>query len=283
MVARLLRPRPDDDLRLTARALRHTPRPAAPGGAPSPTAMPYRDLPPGAGPRRRVLTGRLALAAGLLLLLAAPALAHDVAEADRGFLQATGGVRFAPFAYLGAKHMVTGLDHLLFLAGVVFFLYRLRDVGLYVTLFAVGHSATLIVGVLTGLRADAHLVDAVIGLSVVYKALDNLGALRRWFGVQPDTRAATFLFGLIHGLGLATKLLDLRLSPDGLVVNLVAFNVGVEVGQVLALGAILLAMGYWRRTASFARHAALANVALLAAGLVLTGQQVAGFLASTAA
>jgi hypothetical protein len=186
-------------------------------------------------------------------------------------------VRFLPFVYLGAKHMVTGYDHLLFLLGVIFFLYRLKDVGVYVTLFAVGHSVTLLAGVLTGLRVNAYLIDAIIGLSVVYKAAENLGLFRRWFGVQPSTKVATLVFGLFHGLGLATKLLDFEVEKDGLIPNLVAFNVGVELGQILALSAILIAMGYWRRTPSFTRHAAAANLAILAAGFLLIGHQLAGY------
>jgi hypothetical protein len=185
-------------------------------------------------------------------------------------------VLLLPFIYLGAKHMVTGYDHLLFLVGVIFFLYRLKDIGAYVTLFAVGHSTTLLLGVLTGVSVNAYLIDAIIGLSVVYKAMDNLGAFRRWFGVQPSTKAATLIFGLFHGFGLATKILDFEMSSDGLVANLVAFNVGVEVGQLLALSAILIAMSYWRRTTGFARHAYGANVALMAAGFVLMGYQLAG-------
>jgi hypothetical protein len=160
---------------------------------------------------------------------------------------------------------------------VIFFLYRLRDVGLYVTLFAIGHSTTLLLGVITGVSVSAYVIDAIIGLSVVYKALDNLGAYRTWFGYQPDTRAATLVFGLFHGFGLATKLLDFEMSSDGLVANLVAFNVGVEVGQLLALGAILIAMGFWRRTESFSRYAYAANVAVMTAGFVLVGYQIAGF------
>jgi uncharacterized membrane-anchored protein YitT (DUF2179 family) len=101
-----------------------------------------------------------------------------------------------------------------------------------------------------GTNVSAYLVDAIIGLSVVYKALDNLGAFQRWFGVQPNTKAAVLIFGLFHGFGLATKL-RLPLSPDGLIVNLLSFNVGVEIGQILALAAILIVMGYWRRTRSW--------------------------------
>ena len=149
----------------------------------------------------------LALAAVLLIFLAsgAEAWAHNVAEGDKGYIQESSGTLILPFIYLGAKHMVTGYDHLLFLFGVIFFLYRLKDVGIYVTLFAIGHSTTLLFGVLTGITANAYLIDAIIGLSVVYKALDNLGAFQRWFGFQPSTKAATLIFGFFHGFGLATK------------------------------------------------------------------------------
>jgi hypothetical protein len=205
------------------------------------------------------------------------AFAHGVTVGDKGYIQETQGTRILPFIYLGAKHMVTGYDHLLFLVGVIFFLYRMKDIGVYVTLFAVGHSTTLLLGVLTGVSVSAYLIDAIIGLSVIYKALDNLGAFRRWFGFQPSTKAATLIFGLFHGFGLATKLLDFELSREGLIPNLIAFNVGVEAGQLLGLGAILIAMSFWRRTSSFTRHAYTANVALMTAGFVLMGFQLAGF------
>jgi hypothetical protein len=221
----------------------------------------------------------LLLLAGLVWMLGAPAeaLAHGITAGDKGFIQESAGVLLIPFAYLGAKHMVTGYDHLLFLLGVIFFLYRLKDIGVYVTLFAIGHSATLLVGVLTGISVSSYLIDAIIGLSVVYKAMDNLGAFQRWFGVQPNTKKATLVFGLFHGFGLATKILDYEMSPDGMVPNLLAFNVGVELGQLMALAAILIAMGYWRRSGSFSRHAYAANVAIMAAGFLLMGYQLAGF------
>src|SRR5215212_4404183 len=226
----------------------------------------------------------IALAAVLLALLLVPAdaLAHGVTAGDKGYIQETEGVRLIPFLYLGAKHMVTGYDHLLFLLGVIFFLYRLKDIGVYVTLFALGHSTTLLFGVLTGVRASAYLIDAIIGLSVVYKALDNLGAFRRWFGVQPSTKAATLIFGFFHGFGLATKILEFEMSRDGLIPNLVAFNVGVEIGQLLALSAILIAMSYWRRTPSFARHAYTGNVVLMSAGFLLIGYQLSGYFINNA-
>jgi hypothetical protein len=221
----------------------------------------------------------VSLCAAWLAFLALPleALAHGITLGDKGFIQQSTGVLLVPFAYLGAKHMVTGYDHLLFLLGVIFFLYRLKDVALYVTLFAVGHSVTLLLGVFIEISVNAYLIDAIIGLSVAYKALDNLGAFQRWFGVQPDTRAATFGFGLIHGFGLATKILDYEMSPDGMVANLIAFNVGVEVGQMLALAAILIAMAYWRPRPSFDRYAYATNVAVMTAGFVLVGYQLVGF------
>ncbi|OWJ89912.1 hypothetical protein B6S59_29405 [Pseudomonas sp. A46] len=228
--------------------------------------------------RRPLLLPLLAIA---LLFAAMPdALAHGVPEGDKGFIQESTGVLLLPFIYMGAKHMITGYDHLLFLFGVIFFLYRLKDVGLYITLFAVGHSITLLFGVLTSVSISAYVIDAIIGFSVVYKALDNLGAFQRWFGYQPDTRAATLIFGLLHGFGLATKIQEFEISPDGLIPNLIAFNVGVEIGQLLALSSILILMGYWRRTASFWRHAYATNVAMMSAGFLLMGYQLTGLIVS---
>ena len=216
---------------------------------------------------------------GLALLMAfgADAHAHGVAEGDKGYIQEITGIHLLPFMYLGAKHMVTGYDHLLFLFGVIFFLYRLSHIGIYVSLFAIGHSTTLLLGVIFDTNVSSYLIDAIIGLSVVYKALDNLGAYQRWFGFQPNTKLATLVFGLFHGFGLATKIREFDIAPDGLIPNLLAFNVGVEVGQLLALAAILILMGYWRRTDSFWRHAYTANVAMMTAGFMLTGYQLTGW------
>ncbi len=216
---------------------------------------------------------------GMLLCMAfaTTAYAHGVAEGDQGYIEQTSGPQIIAFLYLGAKHMVTGYDHLLFLFGIIFFLYRLKHVAAYVTLFAIGHSTTLLAGVLLGTNISSYAVDAIIGLSVVYKALDNLGAYQRWFGFQPNTKVAVLIFGFFHGFGLATKLQEFSLSPDGLLINLISFNVGVEIGQFLALGAILIAMGYWRRTASFGRYAFSANVALMIAGFMLFGYQLTGY------
>ncbi len=234
-------------------------------------------------------TAATAAMASVVTILVAAALtpsavlAHGVAAGDKGYIMETFGTRVVPFMYLGAKHMVTGYDHLLFLVGVIFYLYRLKDVGVYVTLFAVGHSITLLAGVLGGVHVNAFAIDAVIGASVAYKALDNLGAFARWFGRTPDARTATMVFGLCHGLGLATKMLDFELASDGLVPNLIAFNVGVEIGQLLALGAILIAMSYWRRSATFLRHAVAANVLLFLSGVALVLYQLNGFFTAPAA
>lgn len=215
--------------------------------------------------------------AAVAMAVPLPAAAHGVSVGDKGYILETFGARVIPFIYLGAKHMVTGYDHLLFLCGVIFYLYRLKDIGTYVTLFAIGHSTTLLVGVLTGMEVNAYLVDAIIGFSVVYKALDNLGAFRQWFGVQPNAKAATLVFGLFHGFGLATKLLDFEIGRDGLVANLVSFNIGVEIGQLLALSIVLLAMSYWRQSPTFERRGFAANVALMTAGFILVGYQLTGY------
>lgn len=227
---------------------------------------------------RSVLAG-IALATAALAWAPA-AIAHAVAEGDKGYIQEITGVHLIPFVYLGAKHMVSGYDHILFLFGVVFFLYRMKDIALYVSLFALGHSTTMLLGVWFGFGINSYLIDAVIGFSIVYKALDNLGGFQRWLGHQPDTRWATLIFGLFHGFGLASKIIDYEISSDGLIPNLLAFNLGVEIGQVLALSAILIAMGYWRRTESFFRHAYAANVVMMTAGFTLVGYQLTGYFVS---
>ena len=205
------------------------------------------------------------------------AAAHGVSARDADFVQTITGMALGPFLYLGAKHMVTGYDHLLFLVGVIFFLYRLRDVLLYVSLFTLGHSITLLGGVLGDVPANAHLIDAVIGLSVVYKAFENMGGFER-LGVRLNTRAAVMVFGLFHGFGLATKLQELALPQNGLVANIVSFNIGVELGQFLALTAILIALTYWRTRIGFLAHAFATNTALMMGGFILMGYQLTGYL-----
>jgi hypothetical protein len=215
----------------------------------------------------------------VLFTLAFPAgvSAHNVSKRDASFVQGNRGIAVAAFMYLGAKHMVTGYDHLAFLVGVIFFLYRLKDIVLYVSLFTVGHSITLLAGVLGGIHANPYLIDAIIGLSVVYKAFDNMDGFQRFLGFQPNTKLAVLIFGLFHGFGLATKLQDLTLTKNGLVANILSFNVGVEIGQVLALTAVLIALSVWRTRSGFLRHAFATNAMLMCAGFLLVGYQVAGY------
>ncbi len=203
--------------------------------------------------------------------------AHGVAEGDAAFIEGNTGIQFFPFIYLGAKHMVSGYDHLLFLLGVIFFLYRLKDIAIYVSLFAIGHSITLLWGVLNNTQVSPYIVDAIIGLSVVYKGFDNLGGFKKLLGYHPNTKAAVLIFGFFHGFGLATKLQDFTLSENGLVANIVAFNIGVEIGQLLALSAILILMGYWRRTPAFQRYAFNSNAILMCFGFMLMGYQLTGY------
>ena len=209
-----------------------------------------------------------------LVLLADPALAHDVSDADRDKVAAIDGPAFFPFFYLGAKHMVTGYDHVAFLIGVVFYLRRLRDVVVYVSMFTIGHSLTLMGGVLTHTGGNPYLIDAIIGLSVIYKAVENLGGFAK-AGWSFNSKIAVLLFGLFHGMGLATKLQDLSISDNGLLTNLVGFNIGVEAGQVVVLAVVVFLLNMWRTGPSFERGARMANWALLAVGLALTGYQLA--------
>jgi hypothetical protein len=223
------------------------------------------------------LLGAILIAA--VLLLSAQAFAHDLSEANKTYVQSINGPAPVPFFYLGAKHMVTGIDHILFLIGVVFFLYRLRDIVIYVSLFTLGHSTTLILGVLLGTGLNSYIVDAIIGFSVVYKAFENMGGFRK-IGLAINTRLAVLVFGLFHGLGLATKLQDLGAGKNGLLVNLISFNVGVEAGQVIVLAIVVVLLNFWRATPSFGRGAWGANLLLLAAGAALTIHQLAGYFAS---
>lgn len=226
---------------------------------------------------------RVCLPALLLLwMLFVPAVAdlsaHPMDTQNAAFVQGVDGAAPAPFMYLGAKHMVTGYDHLLFLVGVIFFLYRLRDVVLYVSLFTLGHSVTLLAGVLLGLDVNAYIIDTIIGLSVCYKAFENMGGFERLLNWRPNTRHAVLVFGLFHGLGLATKLQEFTVTENGLVANILSFNLGVEFGQILALTVVLIAITFWRTRPTFERHSFVANGALMVGGFILTAQQVYGYV-----
>ena len=224
-----------------------------------------------------IMKTSLYLLLGMLALISIDALAHGVDDNTRAFLEQNQGVKFIPFLYIGAKHMISGYDHLLFLIGVIFFLSRSKEVLLYVTMFTIGHSTTLLFGVLSDIQVNAYLIDAIIGLSVVYKGFDNLGGFKRCFNWQPNTQWAVLIFGLFHGFGLATKLQEFHLPEDGLITNLIAFNIGVELGQFAALVFILIAINAWRKLPSFQRFSTMANTALMSAGVMLMGYQLTGY------
>ena len=206
--------------------------------------------------------------------------AHGISGADANFVNQVEGFHFFIYLYLGAKHMVTGYDHLMFLFGVIFFLTTLRSVALYVSLFALGHSITLIAGVLADINVNAFLVDAIIGLSVVYKAFDNLGGFSELLGIVPDNRYAIFIFGLFHGFGLATKIQDMHISDSGLVANLLSFNLGVEIGQLLALFYLVLLLRAGTLFFHGPRAGVLVNFLLMAGGFGLTAYQLAHYFQS---
>lgn len=214
----------------------------------------------------------------VLALISLEAFAHGVDDSTRTFLEQNNGVQFIPFLYIGAKHMITGYDHLLFLVGVIFFLYRSKEVLLYVTMFTIGHSTTLLFGVLSDIQLNTFAIDAIIALSVVYKGFDNLGGFQRWFRWQPNAQWAVLIFGLFHGFGLATKLQEFHLSEEGLMTNLIAFNIGVELGQFAALVFILIAINAWRTLPSFQRFSTLTNTLLMSAGVMLLGYQITGYI-----
>ena len=182
------------------------------------------------------------------------------------------------YLYLGAKHMITGYDHLLFLVGVIFFLYRPKHVVHYVTLFAIGHSITLLFGVLADLHVNPYMIDAIIGFSIVYKAFENVDGFKRLLRVEPNTKVAVFIFGLFHGLGLATKLQEFTISDNGLITNIISFNVGVEIGQILALSAVFILLSVWRTNESYLRHAFMTNTVLMTGGFLLAGYQISAYL-----
>ncbi|MDO8992282.1 HupE/UreJ family protein [Daejeonella sp.] len=206
--------------------------------------------------------------------------AHGVDGDTQTFLSGNEGVAFGPFLYIGAKHMITGYDHLLFLVGVIFFLYRPKEVLLYVSFFTIGHSLTLLLGVMADISINAFLIDAIIALSIVYKGFDNLGGFKRFFGTQPNTKAAVLIFGLFHGFGLASKLQEFKFDKEGLFTNLIGFNIGVEIGQFIALAFVLIIISVWRRHSSFMKFSTLTNTMLMAAGFLLLGYQLTGYFTS---
>lgn len=203
--------------------------------------------------------------------------AHGVDDGTKQFLLANQGVAIIPYLYIGAKHMVTGYDHLLFLVGVIFFLYRPKDVLVYVTFFTIGHSLTLMLGVLNNIAVNPYIIDAIIGFSIIYKGFDNLGGFKRLFGCQPSTKMAVLIFGLFHGFGLATKIQQFNIPQNGLLENLISFNVGVELGQFLALTVVFIALSFWRHHRTFLHFSTATNTLLMSSGMMLVGFQLTGF------
>ena len=213
--------------------------------------------------------------AALLLLTSGIVLAHGMSAEDQARALSAG---YLEYIELGAVHMITGYDHLLFLFGVVFFLTRFGDIVRFITAFTIGHSITLVFATLYGIRANYYLVDAVIALTVCYKAFDNLGGFKQYLQMKsPNLMWMVFAFGLIHGFGLSTRLQQLPLAEDGLVLRILAFNVGVEVGQVAALAIMLFLLSGWRRTESFKHFSRATNWLLMMLGVLLLLMQLHGY------
>lgn len=217
------------------------------------------------------------LMASLLLLAAMPqyGYAHGMSEADKLAIVGGGNLRYL---WLGATHMLSGYDHLLFVFGIIFFLTSFRAIVKYITAFTLGHSVTLIFATFNGIQLNYFLIDAVIGLSVSYIAFANIDGFRKYLHVAPPNLLVMIvLLGLIHGFGLSTRLQALPLSEDDLLMNIVSFNVGIELGQILALTIMLVLLAGWRKAASFKPFSVASNYGLIAAGALLFLMQMHGY------
>ncbi|MEK6481764.1 HupE/UreJ family protein [Catalinimonas sp. 4WD22] len=211
----------------------------------------------------------------ILLCYPVVLLAHGVSSADQEILN-NGGL--LAYIYVGAKHMVTGYDHLLFLAGVIFYLSGFKDVVRFITAFTIGHSITLIGATYLGIRADEHLIDAVIALSVLYKGFENLGGFQKQFNIQsPNLLLMVFIFGLIHGFGLSTRLQSFEVGTAQFLSKIVSFNIGVELGQILALIPIVFIINTWKHKKSYQAFYKAANYYLVIAGIMLFIYQMYGY------
>ena len=216
----------------------------------------------------------------LLFFMLAPTLvfAHGMSAEDQRRLLEAG---FSEFVWMGAKHMITGYDHLLFLFGVIFFMTRFKDILKFVTAFTAGHSITLIFATFLGIKANYFLIDAVIALTVIYKGFDNIDGFRKYLDIKvPNLLWAVFVFGLIHGFGLSTRLQQIPLGEKGLgfLGKIISFNIGVEVGQIVALAIMLFVLAAWRQTASFKKFSILANMGLMFVGMLLLLMQLHGYI-----
>lgn len=215
------------------------------------------------------------LLAAMAVLIANQAFGHGMSEAEKLSIMEGGNLRYL---WIGATHMLSGYDHLLFIFGIVFLLTRFRDIVKYITAFTLGHSVTLIFATFNGLQVNYFLIDAVIALSVCYVAFANLDGFRKYLDVKPPHMLVMITgLGLIHGLGLSTRLQQLPLSEDQLLMNIISFNVGIEVGQIMALAVMLLLLASWRKAASFKPFSIMSNYGLIFAGLVLFMMQMHGY------
>lgn len=212
----------------------------------------------------------------ILLLFPVLAMAHGVSAGDQEILN-NGGL--LSYIYVGAKHMVTGYDHLLFLAGVIFYLQGFKDIVRFITVFTIGHSITLIGATYLGIQANEHLIDAVIALSVLYKGFENLGGFEKYFkSKSPNLLFMVFIFGLIHGFGLSTRLQSFDVGTSQFLAKIVSFNIGVELGQILALIPIVFIITKWQNKKSYAAFYKAANLYLVIAGIGLFIYQIYGYL-----
>lgn len=211
-------------------------------------------------------------------LLNSSASAHGISATDMQAMIDGGNLRYI---WLGATHMLSGYDHLLFLFGVVFFLTTTKDIVKFVTIFTIGHSITLIFATFLSINANYYLIDAVIAISVIYKAFDNNKGFQNYLGIKsPNLLVMVLLFGLIHGFGLSTRLQQLPLGEQNfdMLLKIISFNIGVELGQITALAVMLIVLTRWRKLASFAKFSTITNHALMFAGFMLFLMQLHGYL-----
>lgn len=209
------------------------------------------------------------------VLFVSHALGHGMSEAEKQSIIEGGNLKYM---WIGATHMLSGYDHLLFVFGIIFFLTRLKDIVKYITAFTLGHSATLIYATFNGIQVNYFLIDAVIALSVCYIAFANLDGFKKYFDIKsPNLLVMIIGLGLIHGLGLSTRLQQLPLSKDELLMNIISFNVGIELGQIAALTLMLILLAGWRKAESFGQFSRISNYGLIFAGLYLFMIQMHGF------
>jgi len=215
--------------------------------------------------------------AGVLLLglLSQVAYAHGMSEADKQAIVDGGNMLYL---WIGATHMLSGYDHLAFVFGIIFFLSKFRDIVKYVSAFTVGHSITLIYATFNGIQLNYFLIDAVIALSVCYIAFTNIDGFRKYLNINPPNMMLMIAgLGLIHGFGLSTRLQELPLNADSLLLNIISFNIGIELGQITALALMLLLIAAWRNRHSFKAFSLIANYSLIIAGGLLFLMQMHDF------